>query len=1166
MLKVASILRRLAFLAVLALVTTLAVGQAPAAAAPAAPTNLTPTGDVSTTTPTLAWSKVSGAVKYDVQVDDSPDFTTLVFDGGSTTNSRLVPTKHLPAGDLYWRVRAINASGASSPWSTSMITVAPTAPPTPLSPVGGAVLDQPEEAPLLTWAPTQGATSYTIEVDNEDGFVVPLSYSTKTTSFVIPDPLEAGAYFWRVQASKGAGLVTEFSETADFWVSPLDDVVLASPANDAVVTDVVLDWEPVDGAHHYEVQVSPEASFATFVDQQTTVYGTRYSPKTTYNNGQYYWRVRSYDLGNHPSDWSTTRTFQRDWTETITPQFPVAGAITTVTTPMYFQWSPVTHASQYQLQLGTDPNFSPGTFASCLTPGTTYTPGAFALNLTTGSSSVRSEEDCIPTPGVDMYWRVRALDGPYSKADATTGVAGLFTAPEAFVFNPTYFANVLPANGATVDVPTFSWDPMRGAESYQIKIYKNGSSSPLKTATTFSTSYTPYSTALNPADGPFTWSLQAFEADGTPSAIGSRTFSLSGNLPDSGAAPMTALSGRSTDPATVFAPNLRWEPLEGAHHYVLEVGTAGSEFWFLGTSSDSFGEALPYPAVTDISTRLFTPGQYKWRVTAEDAGGNDLAVSAIEVFTIAPLPPVTGHRLALSGGTLAAGQGCSAGDCGTVPATPTFGWSPVPGAASYVVYVSKASNFTALTEPISSMSATANTRWTPTNSSSKSALEDNQAGQAYYWHVRPCKADGLCGPDPVSSTGNDGHSFRKVSPAVQLLGPVGGEAPVVTSGEVRFSWTDYLTTNKATTWGPANEQSNQAARQYRIQVDDSSGFASPLDDQLVDQTEYTSYQELYPDTPLWWRVGAVDADGNALTWSAPQAFQKSSPSAVLSSPIGSVQVGGATPFRWAPQPFNAGYRIEVYKNDDATFSSTNRVFYKDVKTSAYAHIEPLPASSVAYRWRVRRVDAFGNPGQWSATGRFFSKGSIPALFTPEEGLYQDPNGPLFSWSEVDDAATYKLEVRLVDALSAWKTISTAATAWAATSALPDGNWQWRVSALDAKGSALGTSPWRGFLVDGGRPTVVGYSPSSSGSPSANVKVTFSEPVIGVSKSTFRIKKKGTTTWLAATRSVSADKRRATLNPTSNLRNGATYVVQLTTGITDAKGNTLVKKSWSFKVT
>ncbi len=66
--------------------------------------------------------------------------------------------------------------------------------------------------------------------------------------------------------------------------------------------------------------------------------------------------------------------------------------------------------------------------------------------------------------------------------------------------------------------------------------------------------------------------------------------------------------------------------------------------------------------------------------------------------------------------------------------------------------------------------------------------------------------------------------------------------------------------------------------------------------------------------------------------------------------------------------------------------------------------------------------------------------------------------------------------------------------------------------------------------------------------------------------TFKLRKAGTTTIVAATVSYDPARRRATLNPEAKLTAGATYVAAVTTGAKNVAGNPLAKgKVWSFKV-
>src|SRR4051794_38918731 len=87
------------------------LGASPASAAvPTRPTGLSPNGASVAENPTLSWTRVTGATSYDMEVSASSAFTTTLY-SVSTVNRRATPTAQLPAGEVWWRVRARNASG-----------------------------------------------------------------------------------------------------------------------------------------------------------------------------------------------------------------------------------------------------------------------------------------------------------------------------------------------------------------------------------------------------------------------------------------------------------------------------------------------------------------------------------------------------------------------------------------------------------------------------------------------------------------------------------------------------------------------------------------------------------------------------------------------------------------------------------------------------------------------------------------------------------------------------------------------------------------------------------------------------------------------------------------------------------------------------------------------
>ena len=78
-------------------------------------------------------------------------------------------------------------------------------------------------------------------------------------------------------------------------------------------------------------------------------------------------------------------------------------------------------------------------------------------------------------------------------------------------------------------------------------------------------------------------------------------------------------------------------------------------------------------------------------------------------------------------------------------------------------------------------------------------------------------------------------------------------------------------------------------------------------------------------------------------------------------------------------------------------------------------------------------------------------------------------------------------------------------------------------------------------------------------------MTFNEPVIGLSTSTFMLHVKGRTSRLPAHMKVAANKRSAVLTPNARLKAGKTYTVKVTQAVHDAAGNHMKTFVWTFSV-
>ncbi|RKS77767.1 hypothetical protein CLV35_1465 [Motilibacter peucedani] len=153
-------LRAVTLSAVLAVVGGVAVGVPSAGAASAPAPVPTATGGTGLTDTALTWGAVPGAVGYEVQVANTPDFDDKVLSGTAATTAWPVPTT-VPAGDYDWRVRATTADGPGAWSDTETFTRSWDS-----APSGTRVL-QAADTPTVAWDPLPGASFYEVEFSSE---------------------------------------------------------------------------------------------------------------------------------------------------------------------------------------------------------------------------------------------------------------------------------------------------------------------------------------------------------------------------------------------------------------------------------------------------------------------------------------------------------------------------------------------------------------------------------------------------------------------------------------------------------------------------------------------------------------------------------------------------------------------------------------------------------------------------------------------------------------------------------------------------------------------------------------------------------------------------------------------------------------------------------------
>ena len=254
--------------------------------------------------------------------------------------------------------------------------------------------------------------------------------------------------------------------------------MITSPPDDTdfELQDVVLDWDPVPGAVSYDVQVATNADFSqgSLIDGAAGILGTRYSPPITYDNNQYFWRVRAIDTAGQPTPWTAARyNFNRTWPQTPDARLPGgrrhrgrAGAALLPVDPGGARLGvrvPGRHPGElHRRHVRALPRRRHDVHARHVRRQHHRHPDRRSARTRTASRQA----------GEINYWRVRALDRPFTKTGDIPGVQGIFSETQAFSYLPlTASPTWHPRGGQTVDVPdAAAGSPAVGAETYTVTI------------------------------------------------------------------------------------------------------------------------------------------------------------------------------------------------------------------------------------------------------------------------------------------------------------------------------------------------------------------------------------------------------------------------------------------------------------------------------------------------------------------------------------------------------------------------------------------------------------------------------------------------------------------------------------------------------------------------
>ena len=157
------------------------------------------------------WHKVATATSYRIQVAANPSFPVYIINEVVYDTLYIAPPGTFTSNAQYYlRVNASN-SGGTSPWTSVYnfsVVNNPPIPPILISPLNNAV--NISLTPLLDWSDVPSATSYRVQVSQNQNFNNPI-VNTTTSSFSSQYTILSGVlsyntkYYWRANASNTGG-------------------------------------------------------------------------------------------------------------------------------------------------------------------------------------------------------------------------------------------------------------------------------------------------------------------------------------------------------------------------------------------------------------------------------------------------------------------------------------------------------------------------------------------------------------------------------------------------------------------------------------------------------------------------------------------------------------------------------------------------------------------------------------------------------------------------------------------------------------------------------------------------------------------------------------------------------------------------------------------------
>ncbi|HEX3255337.1 MAG TPA: hypothetical protein VHQ96_06065 [Gaiellaceae bacterium] len=259
-------------------------------------------------------------------------------------------------------------------------------------------------------------------------------------------------------------------------------------------------------------------------------------------------------------------------------------------------------------------------------------------------------------------------------------------------------------------------------------------------------------------------------------------------------------------------------------------------------------------------------------------------------------------------------------------------------------------------------------------------------------------------------------------------------------------------------WDPVS-----GADKYNFVLAADAAFNSPVYQLNGTKNTRATPDKTVPNGTYYWRVQAVDVNGNTSAWSDSRQIEKLWADApVLTEPEDAATISFPDEplvLRWDPVPGAAKYHIYIASDPDLASLVTPQG--DPLETQATNGAPALLLSSNTYYWAVTPVDAQGNEGERSEVRSFVWE--WPSTTTPDVvdvAPQSELFVPEFTWDPIPGAAKYEVEINSVfDFPAGASKVCCDPVDWPITTTftpketLPNNTYYWRVRAINAHGEA-----------------------------------------------------------------------------------------------------------------